>query len=142
MRLSVIAAPFVGLTLACSDALGPDAFAGRYQLHRVGPETLPTVLYVAGNDTGYVLAHTFLLGDDGGGTVAAVIEHRGAAGVDTVAWDRPVRLAVVAEGIEITIVCGPLELCTPGPHYVGRHSAEGLLVHAAGDARPWYFVRD
>ena len=38
--------------------------------------------------------------------------------------------------IELTYICGPAELCAPGPHYIGQFTDGGLILEPAGSQAP------
>jgi hypothetical protein len=55
------------------------------------------------------------------------------------AIERRLSYQLRGEAIEITDLCGPLELCAPPPHWTGRLTSDALRLN--GEAGPYVYRR-
>lgn len=120
---------------ACDSPTEPGEVAGNWALASIGEMTLPAVTMDDANGRAETLADTLRLKADGTGTRIGIQRYRGP---NATAWnpttrvERPVVFTLRDGRLEITSVCGPLELCAPGPHYTGSLGAGELRLRGGG----------
>lgn len=117
LRLAFVAL----LGAACGDGLGPGSVAGTWALARIGAAPIPAVAYTTEDFTVRVTGDTLVLRRDGTGERILVHETEYHLILRPIAVSRFARLlsfTVVDGRIEVTLHCGPTELCTPPPHMV------------------------
>jgi hypothetical protein len=127
----MLAASVVAM-LGCRDGLSPASVRGTYVLEKVGDDPMPSVIFRGPQGTVRVIADTLRLVADGRGTFVRVhvIE---SAESDAVAG-APGRLEsalsyrVDGSKVEISYVCPPNAMCTPGPHLVGWRQGDRMLI--------------
>jgi hypothetical protein len=130
LRALVVAA--AASVLACGDPLSPLDIAGTYALESRDGARLPVLMYAGGAMDIYLMSETLVLRADRGGAMTWVHEHRRVGGeTETITSERALSYDTVDERIEITMICGPAELCAPPPHLVLRRSSRGLESIAA-----------
>jgi hypothetical protein len=116
-----------------SSTLSPDEVRGTFVLETYNGNALPTPIYDGGVETHVLLADTMRLGRGGDGTQVRVVR------VDFDDPTRPDRNDVYSSTfqyqirggrLEITVQCPPnaLALCAPGPHNVGTHEGDALVL--------------
>ena len=123
---------------ACSDALGPDDFAGTYQLERYEGMSLPAVQGRSGSRTFLIVSQRVVLGDNGKGvilTTARTADDGVPPGPD-VSSSSEVGFVVRDGHVEVTIVCPPNAGCIAGPHFVGERVAGGLALAWPASSKP------
>lgn len=128
---------------ACGDPLSPEDVAGMYRLTSRDGAPLPVLVY-SGNATDvFLVSETLVLRPDHTGQIAVVQEIRRVGGeTETLTYSRDLGYDIVDDRIEITMICGPAELCTPPPHLVLYRSAVGLnTLEAPGTAPKLSYVR-
>ncbi len=113
-----------------------------YVLESVGGKPLPTVVFESELYQVTVLADTFRFQPDGTGTSAYahdvdyLKEPQRNGGT---ANGRRIGYQVKGEAIEIAHECGPLENCTPPPHWIGRVTSDALQLN--GEPGPYVYRR-
>ena len=114
----------------CSDSVGPDGFAGRYDLDRYEGQALPAIALETSAGRSIVVAERITLGDNGTGLIERTL--RTVQYQPSIDETFPVRsvvtFKVVADRIEITYVCPPNADCIAGPHLVGERSGNSLVL--------------
>ena len=123
---------------ACSDPLGPDDFAGTYQLERYEGMSLPAVQGRSGSRTFLIVSQHVVLGDNGRGvilTTSRTVEEGVLPGPD-VSMSSEVGFVVRDGYVEVTIVCPPNASCIAGPHYVGGRVGGGLALAWPASSKP------
>jgi len=123
---------------ACSDALGPDDFAGTYQLERYEGMTLPAVQARVGVRTFLIVSQRVVLGDNRRGVILTTSRtlNDGAPEGPDVSISSEVGFVVRDGHVEVTIVCPPNAGCIAGPHYVGGRVAGGLALAWPASSKP------
>lgn len=134
-RAWAVAAAVAGM--ACSDPVSPLDVAGTYLLESRDGARLPVLVYAGGGTDIYLRSETLVVRADGGGRMTQVHEYRSLAGdTETITSVRDISYHLVEERVEITVLCGPLENCTPPPHLVLHRSSRGLESMAAPGHEP------
>lgn len=119
---SLLLAPLV-LLASCGDSLAPGSLPGTYSLRRVAGEPLPAV--VARNSYGTIIVHSeaIRLELDGTGSISTsseIVPHDVSVPLQgSSTAESQIRWAIRNGRVHIEHICGPLELCAPGPHLVG-----------------------
>jgi hypothetical protein len=132
--LSLAAAASV---LACSDSLSPLDIAGVYALESRDGQRLPVLMYAFGATEIFLMSETLVLGADRGGSMTWVYEERHeGADTQTTTSERDISYDILDDRIEIAMICGPTELCSPPPHLVLYRSSRGLESLAAPGPQP------
>lgn len=113
---------------SCRDAVGPDDIVGMYTLEARDGQPLPALVYSSGTEELFLMGETLWFRSGGLGVRTWVQERRMAGGVtEELNAERDFRYRIVNDRIEIEVICGPLELCTPPPHLV-LHRVESSLT--------------
>jgi hypothetical protein len=123
---------------ACSDGIGPDDFAGTYQLERFEGRTLPAVVTQSTFGTLFMISQRIVLGDNGKGVVVTTsrsVDDVTPQGAD-VTSSRVVGYVVRGSRVELTVVCPPDADCIAGPHYIGERVSGGLALGPPESSRP------
>jgi hypothetical protein len=124
-------------TLGCSDSLSPLDVAGAYTLETRDGASLPVMVYADASRNIFLVSETLVFRAGGRGTITWVQEHRHVGGpTETITSTRDFSYEILDDRIEITMICGPLELCTPPPHLVLSRSSRGLQSIAAPGTQP------
>ncbi len=121
-----------------SSTLSSEEVQGTFSLETYDGNALPTPIFDAGAETHVLLAETLRLEPGGAGTRGRVVR------VDFDDPTRPDRNDVYSETfqyrirdgrLEITVSCPPnaLALCAPGPHSVGTHEGDALVLSFGDD---------
>jgi hypothetical protein len=119
-----------------SATLSPDEVRGTFVLETLAGNPVPLPIFGTGSETHFLMADTMRLGPGGAGTQVRVIR------VDFDDPARPDRVDVfpavfeyrVRDGrLEITVECPINALCAPGPHGIGRHEGDALVL-GSGDS--------
>jgi hypothetical protein len=117
--------------------LSPLEIAGAYALESRDGHRLPVLMYAGGGTDIFLMSETLVLRADRRGSMTWVHEHRRVGSeTETMTSERDISYDIVDERIEITMICGPLELCTPPPHLVLFRSSRGLESIAATGSQP------
>ena len=109
------------LATGCGEGLGPGSVAGTWALARIGAAPLPAVVYTTNDVTLRVTGDTLVLRRDGTGERIWVHEteyHLILRPNAVNRFARPLSFRTVDGHIEVTLHCGPAELCTAPPHMV------------------------
>ena len=123
---------------ACSDVLGPEDFAGTYQLERYEGMALPAIQSRVGAMTFLIVSQRFVLGDNRKGVILTTWRtvNDGAPQGPDVSSSSEVGFVVRDGHVEVTIVCPPNASCIAGPHYVGGRVAGGLALAWPASSKP------
>ena len=134
-RTLALAAASLGI--ACGSPLSPAKVTGVYALESRGGAALPALILSSDAMDVYLISETLVLGANGRGQRSAVQEiRRIGEETETTTWQRQLVYDSVDDRIEITMICGPAELCTPAPHLVLYRSARGLQTRDDAGAPP------
>lgn len=122
---------------ACSDSLAPADISGVYALESREGVRLPTLIHEGDAADIFLMSETLILRADRSGLRAVVQEYRRIGGdTETATWERELSFDIVDGRIEIAMICGPLELCTPPPHLVLYPFERGLRTLTLPGAVP------
>lgn len=119
-----------------SSTLPSDDVQGTFVLETLAGNPVPLPLFGTGSETHFLVADTMRLGPGGVGTQVRVIR------VDFDDPARPDRVDVFpavfeyrvrGTRLEITVRCPPNALCAEGPHGIGRHEGDALVL-GSGDS--------
>ena len=114
-----------------SSTLPADEVQGTFVLESYDGDALPVTIFDTGTEAHVLLADTMRLGSDGIGTQLRAVR---------VEFDDPARpdredvftgtfqYRVRGSRLEITGQCAPNALCAPGPHNVGTHEGDALVL--------------
>ncbi len=128
-----------------SSTLSSDDARGTFVLETYDGNVLPTPVSDAGVETRVLLADTMRLGSGGAGTLLRVVR---------VDFDDPTRpdqhdvftasfqYRIRDSRLEITVNCPPDALCAPGPHDIGTHEGDALVLSFGGTALRYRRVGD
>jgi hypothetical protein len=124
-------------TAGCeSSTLSSDEVQGTFVLETLAGNPVPLPLFGTGSETHFLVADTMRLGSDGGGTQVRVIrvDFDDPARPDRVdAFSTTFGYRVRGSRLEITVRCPPNALCAEGPHGIGRHEGDALVL-GSGDS--------
>ena len=123
---------------ACSDSLGPEDFAGTYQLERYEGRTLPAVVTQSTFGTLFMVSQRIVLGDNGRGVIMTTSRTEDPVtpqGAD-ISYSRQVGYVVRGSRVELTIICPPEADCIAGPHYIGERVSSGLALGSPASSKP------
>lgn len=122
---------------ACSDALGPDDVVGLYTLEARDGHPLPALVYSSGTEELFLMGETLWFRSGGRGARTWVQELRTAGGeTEELNAEREFLYRIVNGRIEIDMICGPLENCTPPPHLVLYRVETGLITMPVLGSQP------
>jgi hypothetical protein len=119
-----------------SSTLSPEEVQGTFVLETLAGNPVPLPLFGTGSETHFLVADTMRLGPGGAGTQVRVVR---------VDFDDPARPDVeqvststfyyrVRFGrMEIGYACPPNANCLPGPHGIGTHEGDALVL-GSGDS--------
>lgn len=125
------------LLTACGDSLSPLDIAGVYALETRDGAALPVMVYADASRNIFLVSETLVFRADERGTITWVQEHRHVGdGTETITSERDISYDIVDDRIEVTMICGPAENCTPPPHLVLSRSSRGLQSIAAPGTQP------
>ena len=135
---AVVLAATIG---ACGGPLAPSDVPGLYTLKARDGAPLPVLVYSGGTIDIFVISETLRFFPARTGLHSAVHEHRAVGGgIEVQRQSREFSYEVIDDRIEITMICGPLENCTPPPHLVLYRFGEGLrtMPPPRGPPMLWY----
>jgi hypothetical protein len=119
-----------------SSTLSSDDVQGTFVLETLAGNPVPLPISSTGSETHFLTADTMRLGPGGAGTQVRVIrvDFDNPARADRVDVFRTVfEYRVRGNRLEITVSCPPNALCAEGPHGIGKHEGDALVL-GSGDS--------